>query len=511
MVDSLKKRYIAKLIANILGLLIAVVISALVPRALGPKNYGDFEYLTNFFTQALPLVTFSTILAFYTKLSQRPREFGITSYYGRIVVFGFVLILIFIILAEFSGISSEIWPSQVSINVLYAAIFAMITFVLSSLLKMSDAFGLTKNVEYAKVGQKIIAVCIIFVMYAYEKITITSYYFFNYFILIGLITYILVLFDRSNHSLFRSWSMSGENKKRYFKEYYTYSQPLLTYTLIGFVFGVFERWLLQRYGGSIEQGYFGLANKVGALCFIFTAAMTSLIMREMAISYYDNNYNRMKYLFRRYVPLLYSVSAFLASFIFINAADVVLMVAGEQFQEAAIPMMIMSLYPIHQTYGQMSGSVFYSTGKTTLYRNIGIVFMILGAGLSYLCIAPAEYYGLGLGANGLAGKFIIIQILVVNVQLIYISKMLDLQLHRYIMHQIIVVAVLIMIAYASKMIVQHLLTNALEVYSQLILSGIIYMILVGIMLIIEPLLFGLYRKDLKRVSRLFQNIISKKN
>lgn len=48
MQDSLKKRYLAKLSANLIGLPISIVTQAIIPRGLGPKACGDFHFLSNF-------------------------------------------------------------------------------------------------------------------------------------------------------------------------------------------------------------------------------------------------------------------------------------------------------------------------------------------------------------------------------------------------------------------------------------------------------------------------------
>lgn len=44
MSQSLKKRYVAKLFANLIGLGIGLVIAVIIPSELGPKAYGDFSF-----------------------------------------------------------------------------------------------------------------------------------------------------------------------------------------------------------------------------------------------------------------------------------------------------------------------------------------------------------------------------------------------------------------------------------------------------------------------------------
>jgi hypothetical protein len=79
--------------------------------------------------------------------------------------------------------------------------------------------------------------------------------------------------------------------------------------------------------------------------------------------------------------------------------------------------MVMALFPMFQTYGQLSGSVFYATGQTALYSNIGVFFLILGLPVTYFLIAPHAALGLDTGASGLSLKMVFVQGFGVNVML----------------------------------------------------------------------------------------------
>ena len=79
--DSLKKRYLFKLSTNLIGLVTGVGTYAIIPRGLGPILYGNFSFLTNFFQQIVNFFDMGTSMCFYTKLSQRQKEFGLVSFY----------------------------------------------------------------------------------------------------------------------------------------------------------------------------------------------------------------------------------------------------------------------------------------------------------------------------------------------------------------------------------------------------------------------------------------------
>ena len=61
-----------------------------------------------------------------------------------------------------------------------------------------------------------------------------------------------------------------------------------------------------------------------AICFLAIGAMTPLITREFSIAYSDKNLGLMMELFRKHVFLSYSVTAFIAYFVAINADKITL-------------------------------------------------------------------------------------------------------------------------------------------------------------------------------------------
>jgi len=72
------------------------------------------------------------------------------------------------------------------------------------------------------------------------------------------------------------------------------------------------------------------------------------------------------------LPLTFPVS------IAVQAAKSIYLMGGKNFSGAFFAITIMAFYPIYQTYGQLSGSVFYASGGRTLYRKYRNSLMLLG-------------------------------------------------------------------------------------------------------------------------------------
>jgi O-antigen/teichoic acid export membrane protein len=303
-----------------------------------------------------------------------------------------------------------------------------------------------------------------------------------------------------NHvtSLCLSWKISRNQVFAYVKELYQYSHPLFVYASVGFVVNILDRWLLQVFSGSIQQGFYGLSYQIGAVCFLFTGAMTPLVTREFSIAYAKGDLARMAYLFRRYIPLFYGIAAFFSCFITIQAKNVAYILGGTKFHDAASVIAIMAFYPVFQTYGQLSGSVFFATGETRLYRNIGIIFLIVGLPVTYFLIAPLNMMGLNAGSTGLAIKMVLIQIISVNVGLYFISKFLKLSFWKYVAHQLVSGGCLLLLAFLSYKALDcfHISAGTIIIF---LLNGILYSISVAGLTYFVPSLFGLTRDDTRSI------------
>ena len=507
MTQSVKKRYAAKLAANLVGLIIGLFTVSIIPRGLGPKYYGEFSFLTDFFGQLISLFTLATSIGFYVKLSQRQNEFGLISFYYQFTGLAILVMFLFVGGSQITGASKTFWIDQSIIYVYMAAFYAALIWLVGLMTNVVDAYGLTISTEIAKIVQKFLGTLILLSLFLVKQLTLANFFLYNYIISVLLIVAFLWIITRNGIPFFQNWKLNKEEIKQYIQEFYKYSHPLFVYAIIGVFTGVFDRWLLQKYAGSAQQGYFGLSLQISGICFIFTSAMATLITREFAITYKNNDINEMARLFRRYIPMLYAVAAYFGCFVSVQASKIIFIFAGKQYANAVIPMAIMALYPIHQTYGQLSGSVFYATGKTKVFRNIGLFFMILGLPILYIALAPSGKMGFNAGATGLAIKFVLIQFIAVNVQLFYSSRMLKLRFIKYFSHQVICMSTLLGLALISKLIIDKLLLVDANIIISFLISGFIYSILVLLLIFFFPAAFGVYKSDVKSALKILSSAI----
>jgi O-antigen/teichoic acid export membrane protein len=110
--DSLRRRYGYKLLANLVGLPVALIVQAIIPRGLGPAHYGDFNFLTNFFSQLVSFFEMGTSMGFYTKLSQRPTERALVRFYFYFAGLVALAVLVLVAFTQLTSTYERIWPNQ---------------------------------------------------------------------------------------------------------------------------------------------------------------------------------------------------------------------------------------------------------------------------------------------------------------------------------------------------------------------------------------------------------------
>ena len=490
--DSIKKRYLYRLFTNIISIPLGIVTQTIVARSLGPALYGDFSFLTNTFSRVISFIETGTSTYFFTKLSQTPEDKKLVRFYWHLMSIVASVVCLIVVFSELFNFKQLIWPNQMYIYVVMAFIYSILIYIFQMFNKMLDANGLTAQGELMRMVLKIFSFLLLVALFFSITINLTVFFIYNYIINIILILSCWYVLSRNNALVFPKIKLSKQDINFYIKGFYGYSHPLILLSLIIFISSMLDIWLLQKVSGSIQQGFYGLAHKIAAICFIFASSITSIIIREYSVLYGKKDIAGMKIIFQKYIPSIYSLIAFISVFISVNSFDVFNLFGGAEFTEGFLVMMVMAIYPIHQTYGQLSGSVFYATGRTKEFRNISLTTIPFGMLLSLFLILPTKYGGLNLGALGLVIKMVFMQLITVNIQLMKNANLLNFSFYKFLFHQFYVIAIYFVIGIVSLLIVR-----SLPDYSQItvfIIKGTIYSVLVLILFFAKSNIFLLDSK-----------------
>lgn len=492
--DTFRKRYLFKVLSNMVILGTGIINQGIVPRALGPIAYGNFNFLVDFYDKLVSIAAMGTQEGFYTKLSKNLKDRKIIlfySYFVALLVFA-VFIVVGCIFA--AGYGDALWPNQEIKYIWAGAIYAILYFIMSAFHKMIDAYGYSVNGEKVRMLQRIFSTGILIFLYYFNFLSLTEYFIYNYFVFALLIVAWGGILWEKKILHFERLRLLKNEIYLYFNEFYQYCYPLAIYTVVGASRFIVERLMLQHFAGSVQQGYFWLSYNVGTICFMFTSAMTPLITREFAKSFGENDHEKIRGMFFQHSMLMYTLSAYLAVFVFLQAEKIALLFGGDVYQAANISIAIMAFYPIHQTVGQLSGAVFLATEQTKLYTHINIMFMILGIPLAYFLVAPRNQFGLEMGASGLALKTILLQVVVVNIQLWFNARYLKQSYWMYLFHQIYSVVIFIVLGKAIVFAVNSYVHSSAGSF---ILSGAIYSIVVLTVVFLLPGIIGRTKEEMQ--------------
>lgn len=496
-IASLKKRFFAKLGTNIVWVLTAFGVESIIPRALGPQAYGNFSFLSNFFTQVVSFLDMGTSICFYTKLAQRTDDAGLVSFYFRFMGVVTFLITLFCLVTIKTNLSEVLWPNQSARYIIMASFWGLLTWSVEVFIKIADAHGVTVTTEFVRIGQRLVALLLICLLFFLGYLNLFTLFVYHYVIMLGMIAAFIFVFYRKKLPVFFYVKLTRDKVKDYFDEFYRFSHPLLFFSIVALVTGILDRYLLQLFAGSVEQGFLGLSYKIGVLCSLFVSAMTPLIIRELAIAFDAKDHKRMQTLFRRQAPPLYFIGAYSGCFVCVQAAMITSVIGGQGFSEASLAVRIMAFYPINTSYAYIGSSYFFAVGQTGVYRNIGSTSLMIGLPITYFLIAPASRFGLDLGAVGVAAKMVGIQFVTINIILYVIAKQVKLSFMWFFAHQLLTLFSLIVTASVSSFLTNSILPAGSPVIVHVFTSGVLYTCLTALLVFAAPFFVGLKQKELK--------------
>lgn len=496
----LRKRYLFKLGANIIASMASMLVVAIVPKSLGPVAYGNFVFLTNFFQRTLGFLDAGTSTAFYTKLSQNIQRRHLIGYYAYFMLVVFACLLSFLIVSIGIGFGKRLWPEQSTAHIFLAFIFSFLVWLMQVLIKISDAYALTTLVEKFKILQKVLLAMALVVFYKWGVLSYGTFFGLNITAVSFFIFSMLAIYFAKSILNIKVFSPFEIPFRGYTKELTKFAGPLVILVILSSGVTLLELWIFQNFAGSREVGFYGVAYQICTISITFTSAMVPLMTREIARFHEDKDIAQMSKLVSHTFPMFYFLAAFVAVFVSTHAEEIILLFIGEQYMSATTVLAVMSFYPLHQTYGQLSSSLFVATDRTRLYSMIGIITLFFQLGLTVFLVAEGIPFfgmeiGLGLKATGYGIKMISVQFLSVNVMLYFGLRMIPRTWPKLVAHQLVAASVVYFISCLSKYLLFSLLPN-LALTSRFFLSGLIYCLFTFGIVLAFPGLAGLRHSDM---------------
>lgn len=491
--ETTKKRYVTVLFCKLFNLICSVCTAGLVPRALGVGQYGDFQFLKSAFTEIKSFTDLSVSSALFDWSSKNQKS--TLSVMLFVLWEGFQNILLFSIvgISWFFGWSDKFWPNQDIYLIISMVIVVGLTSIETQFLSFADTKAFSARTQILKLVGIVLLTVSVLVTYYFDKLNLNSFILINWITtLVVLVLLLISLFRVRKSFLLADLSIIKFQDAK--EKIVNFASPLVIYTIFGVAVAYFSRWLLNVMGGREEYGAYALAFNWSQLVMVFTIALRPIFWREASTDFAEGKIDSLASKYKSFCFILFALNMYFAAFICVQADFLAVKVAGDSFQGAIVPLMILSIYPAHQALGQCTSVVFFATERTKQYKNIGVLGLIITPILSWFILAPKSGIvpGLDLGAVGYSLLTIGLQFLIVNMMVFKNCQFLKISFKDMILCQLQISVITLLLSLICKYSFSALFSSL----NLFLVSGVSYTIVFTIVLWKFPRLIGFTKAEL---------------
>ena len=437
--STIKKNFIFKLLSNSTNAIVNGLIYLFLPRLLGPFLYGQFSFLNTFFRNSIQFFDLFISPGFYVLYNkEKSNDLPLFSYYYFIISLFLNFLFVTIIILN-PDIKSYVFVKQNGIDIYLALFLSLLNWLIIINSYIFDANNKTVYFEIKRFFSKIILIITFLFLLFFDFLTITTA--FSIFIFSALYLVSLSL-NKSRELIKYKIKNAREIILKSFKKVFNYNSPLILFSIIALTFTQLEILIINYYYGAKEFSFFALSVQIGSLLFVFTASLVPLIIKKYVDDIKFNNYNSISLSFSQEVSYLFYVITFLSIFVAVHSYELIFIIAGQEYLEGIHVFIIYSIYPMHQTLGQISSAYFLASEKVKLYAKINIVICSIGFIFSIFLIMPKSLGGLELGSLGLSVKMVLVQLFSVYFLLFIIYKSLKMNFFKLIFNHFKIISII---------------------------------------------------------------------
>ncbi len=494
---SFKTRFFTTFFINIIKVGLGFISGVIIARSLGPSGYGDYNFLLGSFSSTISFIDMGASWAFYTFLSQKKRPLKFYLYYlgWLIIQFTGVLFLVYFVFPDIWR--EKIWLGHHKKIIILAFIASfMMAKVWEMVSQAGESIRATVIVQLHNITATLLYLCIVLALLLLHRLAIS-----NLFLSIASV-YFLLSFILVNN-LRKSLVVKEEIKLvDIFNKFKSYCSPFILYNVITFIYSFLDIWLLQRFGGAAQQGFYSIGLRYSAVSLIATMSMVKVFWKEIGEANEIKDYKRIFYLYTKISRALCFVTAMVSCFLIPFSKEILFFFLGERYVAGWLPLAIMLLYPVYQSLGQINDAYLLATTHTKLRSVLSIIIMIVSLPITYLLLAPPYQTasGLGLGALGLALKTIMLAVVSVNVFTHFICKIANCKF--YFIYQFLTIGSLLTISFivkASVGLIIYALNISITPLILMLSAAFVYLILVTIIVNIFPQIVGLEKEIVVKI------------
>jgi O-antigen/teichoic acid export membrane protein len=486
---SARRRFVFTVGMNLLRSAVSFTTAMLVARWLGPSRYGSLAFLIGTFAGLRALLDMGSSSAFFTFMSQRGRSRRFVNGYLQWLAIQFTIPLLVIAFLLPSHWVATIWRGEPRLLVILAFGAA---FMQSSVWPVIQQAGESQRRTYLvqSIG---VAVVLLHV------VAVAAFWYFGLLGLYAVLAAIAVEYLLASIVVLGGLTFAPsdvDDRAPLLPKYVRYCLPLIPYAAVSFANEFADRWLLQRFGGGVQQAFYAVGAQLASIALIATSSILSIFWKEIAEAHHRGDPVRMGQLYHRVSRLLFFVGAVAAGLLIPWSEDILALILGPAYTAGAATLAIMLLYPVHQSMGQIGATMLYATERVALQVAVGTGTMLFGMSMTYLVLAPpsASVPGLGLASTGLAIKMVVVQIVSVNVLAYVIARVSGWRFDW--IHQPASLVGCVVLGWVAHAAVVHIGTPPAPAPVRMLLGAALYLALVVGFVLALPSLTGFSRSEL---------------
>lgn len=473
----------------------------LIARALNPAGYGDLMFLLGSFMAIRSLLDLGSSSAFFTFLSKRTRgsRFYLTYFFWLAFQFAATLALVWMIIP--SSFFDKIWLGHNREIVLLAFVAAfMQQQVWQTVVQIGEAMRKTVKVQLMNLAVAWMYLIVVLLVLEYGRLSVEKIL----LILTGQYVVAAVFAYRYLEKDIENPLVEEQSSKEILYDYWQYCKPMVALALAGFAYDFTNKWMLQKFGGATQQGYFQIASQFAAVSLFATTSILNVFWKEIAHAWEMQDRDRASKLYRKVNRGLVMLGACISGLLLPWSEQIVNIFLGSAYSHAWPVLAIMLLYPIHQSMGQIGGAMLLASGQTHRYMFVSVATMLISIPMTYIVLAPTSNVwlpGLEMGALGMAFQMVVLGIVSVNIQAWVIARYGGWKFDW--VFQIVGIPLMIALGFVAKLLVglqwNLVQINMPNLIIPTTLAIFIYMALVGWLLWLLPWLIGMDRGEIKSI------------
>lgn len=491
---SIKTRFTVSLIANLLRSGISFATGLLLARWLGPEDFGRMAFLLASFMAFKQLLDMASSSAFFTFLSQRQRSRKFVNFFWRWIAIQFVFSLLIVGLLLPDSALDTVWKDEERLLVILALVATFMQYnVWSIASQMAEAQRETIRVQRLNILVVAIHLAVVVALWLGGKLFLPLL-FIALIVEWSIAGWFAARMYRGQDDILVNSKDAQETVSSVFREFWDYCKPFIPYAWLGFAHDFADRWMLQHWGGSSEQAYYAVAQQFAGVALLATTSILKIFWKEIAEANHQGDEKKVKRLYLKVSRGLYFVGALAAGGLLPWASEIITLLLGAAYSDGVFTLMLMFLYPVHQSMGQIGGTMLYATEQTRIQVVLGMAFMATSIVVVYFMLAPNNMVvpGLGLASQGLAIKMVITQLIQVNIMAWFIAKIFGWKFDWT--YQVVGLGAAVLAGWVAKLLISFVI--GAHVIVLMLGSAILYLLLMGMVVYAMPWITGLERDEM---------------